>query len=217
MTPGRPCGRRRPVGPSIGAAAALSALAVIWGLRSSTGADVYVSQLGAEGQGTAPAFNGALLLLAAGGLLVARGCRDHRNRVALLGAWSVTTTLTTASAAFAVASQVTCTAGCPVPLTPGAGLQDLIHVVVAVVGFGAAAWAMLQVCCSAVPRGVRLASGAAALAVASVAAAGGLLSVFGVATDVGALLEFSAMTVAVLWLAGYASWTSLSGPVDGPG
>ncbi|ROP27133.1 DUF998 domain-containing protein [Pseudokineococcus lusitanus] len=193
---------RRRAAALTGALAALGSLATLWAARLQvTGEGVYVSQLGADGMPTAPAFNAALLVLAAGGALVGWALRGHRARVRVLGAWSTGTTLLVAGLAFAVASQVTCTAGCPVPLTPGAGAQDLGHTTAAVVGFGAAAWAMLQVGWSGSARSLRLVSRGAAAVVAGAAAAGGLLSVAGLGTDVGAGLEHLATTVAVLWLA----------------
>jgi len=192
-----------------GALSVLVALLAIWSAVLDPAEDVYVSQLGADGAPTADIFNAALLLLALGGGLAGLGLRGHRATAPLLSCWTVSSTLLAAGVAFLVASRVPCTEGCPVPLTPGADGQDLVHVVAAVVGFAAAAWAMLQVGWSAMPRPVRGLSRAAALAVGAAAASGGLLSVAQLHLDVGADLEFAAMTVATSWLVVLASWASV--------
>ncbi|WKK70681.1 hypothetical protein Q0F99_12795 [Rathayibacter oskolensis] len=49
-----------------------------------------------------------------------------------------------AAGCFALASQVTCTAGCPLPVGPTFSWQDLIHTSAAVLGFAAACMAMLR-------------------------------------------------------------------------
>ncbi|MEJ5866772.1 DUF998 domain-containing protein [Pseudokineococcus sp. 5B2Z-1] len=211
----RPAAGHRRAAAGAGALAALLALAALWAARLRVEGDgVYVSQLGADGMPTAGVVNTALLVLAAGGGLVAWALRGHRACAPVLGAWSTSATLTAAGLAFAVASRVTCTEGCPVPLTTGSTTQDLVHTSVAVTGFGAAAWAMLQVGWSACSRPLRLLSRGAAAGVAGSAAAGGLLSVAGLGTDVGAGLEHLATTVAVLWLAVLAVAAVGSGLVD---
>jgi len=195
-----PRSRRRVAGP-VGAVLALAALAVVWAARLSIPDAVYVSQLGTPSLPTADAFNAALLLLAVGAGFVAVAVRGTRATSRVLGAWSASVTLAAAGAAFAVASRVTCTDGCPVPLTPGATFQDLVHVTAAVLGFAGAAWAMLQVGWSDASRAVRLGSRVAAAGVAATAAAGGALSLLAFHTDVGAALELAATTVGILWLA----------------
>ncbi|MEJ5945323.1 DUF998 domain-containing protein [Pseudokineococcus basanitobsidens] len=206
---------RRRAAAGLGALTALAALAVLWVARLQVdGEGVYVSQLGADGMPTAAAFNTALLALAVGGGLVAWSVRGHRACEPLLRTWSTSATLAAACLAFAAASRVTCTAGCPVPLTTGATAQDLVHTSSAVVGFGAAAWAMLQVGWSACSRALRRASRGAAAAVGGAAAAGGLLSVAGLGTDVGAALEHLATTVAVLWLPVLAAGAAGTGLLD---
>jgi len=206
----------------VGALAVLAALVTIWAARATVGESVYVSQLGAPGMPTAAIFNAALLLLATGGALTALALRGARADVRLLSAWTVSSSLAASAGAFAVASRVTCTPGCPVPLTAGASAQDLVHVVAAVVGFATAGWAMLQVAGGAgVARGaggpsmrrVRWGSGITAAAVVLVASVGGLLSIAGVGTDVGANLEFVAMTLAVLWLVAIAGARAVA-PVE---
>ncbi len=232
----------------MGGGLGLVALSAIWVARLLLDRDVYVSQLGAPSEPTAAVFNAALLALGIGGVLVAaasrrsikparacgRACRpvpgpagggaggDAGGRAGRgrgpVGTWSVSATLVFAGAAFVVASRVTCTDGCPVPLTAGSTVQDLVHVSAAAAGFAAAAWAMLQVGWSwgqgrlgGVPTGVRWASRVAAAAVALCSAAGGLMSVAAYRTDVGALLEFAAMSIAVLWLVVFAWWVALDG------
>ena len=70
---------------------------------------------------------------------------------------------------------------------------------------------MLQVGWSGSARVLRLVSRGAAAVVAGAAAAGGLLSVAGLGTDVGAGLEHLATTVAVLWLAALAGHAAVRG------
>jgi len=188
----------------LGALAALGAVVVIWAARLTVDGTVYVSELGSPALPTAEAFNAALLVLAAGGVLAGLGALGQRSTARLLGRWSIAASLITSGVAFLVASRVTCTAGCPVPFTEGATAQDLVHVVTAVIGFAAAAWAMLQTAFGEGPRPLRLLSRFAAVAVAAVAAAGGILSVLQFRTDIGAALEFTAMSIAVLWLSGFA-------------
>jgi len=237
-------------GALVGGGLALVALSAIWVARVLLDRDVYVSQLGAPSEPTAAVFNTALLVLGIGGVLVAgashlsaparasgpasgpapgaargRAGGDAGGRTGMarraVGAWSVSATLGLAGAAFVVASRVTCTDGCPVPLTAGSTVQDLVHVSAAAAGFAAAAWAMLQVGWSRgrVPAGVRRVSRVAAVGVAQCSASGGLLSVAAYRTDVGALLEFAAMSIGVLWLVCFAAWVALNGwasPGRGP-
>ncbi len=188
----------------LGAVAALGAVAVIWAARLTVEGTVYVSELGSPAMPTAEAFNAALLVLAAGGVLAGLGALGQRSAARWLGRWSIAASLVTSGLAFLVASRVPCTAGCPVPFTEGATAQDLVHVVTAVIGFAAAAWAMLQTAFGDGPRALRMLSRCAAIAVALIAAVGGLLSVLQFRTDIGATMEFTAMSVAVLWLAGFA-------------
>jgi hypothetical protein len=101
---------------------------------------------------------------------------------------------------FLVASQVTCTAGCPLPVGPTFTWQDFIHTTVAVLAFAAACVAMLQISLS---KGSRMLAGfslAAGLAVAVIAAAGGVLSLARFEANFGSRLELLATTIAIGWL-----------------
>jgi hypothetical protein len=196
--------RRRPiielVGTVAGCALVSAALAIIWIARSTVSQDVYVSELGATGAPTAKWFQLALLLLVAGGSLVAYAARDIRAAAPLLRAWTPAVSLWVGCGFFLVASQVTCTAGCPLPVGPTFTWQDLIHTTVAVLAFAAACLAMLQISFS---RGSRMLAGfslAAGLAVAVIAGIGGLLSLARFEAGFGSRLELLATTIAVGWL-----------------
>lgn len=186
----------------LGTLSVLGSLALIWVARLGVPRELYVSELGADGEPTAAAFERALLLLVAGGLLIAWAARGIRARPRLLALWRPTATLAVASALFLVASQVPCTSGCPVPrFGPDLSWQDLVHVSAATLAFAAAAWTMLQ-CAFAVghPALGRL-SLVAALSVAIIAAAGGLMSVFDFYAWLGSRFEFVATTIGIAWVA----------------
>lgn len=190
-----------------GAALVVAALLLLWVLRARADGPVYVSALGADGEPTAAAFEVALLLIAAGGTLVAWSARDLRCRasrsrlVRALGAWTPAATLVVASAAFLLASQVRCSSGCPVPGTTASTWADLVHTTSASVGFAAAAVAMLQTAFSDAPRPVVRFSLAASVGLALTAGTGGILSLVGVGTDVGGAMEYVATSVGLGWLA----------------
>lgn len=179
----------------------LVSVATIWWTKTQVTDHVYVSGLGATGMPTADIFNTALLGIGVGGLLGAPALDDIRSRVAWLP-WSASATLIATSLAFIGASRVTCTYGCPIPFTPGSSPQDLIHIALAATGFTGAAVVMVQVATSALSRVTRLVAWGAAGATGIVAAGGATLSLLRFRTDVGANLEFIAMTVGVVWLAG---------------
>lgn len=204
-----------------GSALMATALALIWVARSRVDRPVYVSELGADGEPTAALFEAALLLVVAGGLLVAwagrglraargtragrgtRGMRAGRGTRAagrLLGAWTVSASIVTASGLFLVASQVPCTARCPLPVGATFTVQDLVHTTSAVLAFAAASVAMLQASFVAGRRRLRVLSMLSGVSVALIAAAGGLLSLLRVGTDVGGVLELVATTIAIGWL-----------------
>jgi len=198
-----------------GAVLVLAALAIIWGARGTIDRVVYVSGLGAAGMPTAGWFMAALLCVAAGGALIAWVARGIRARVRILGLWLPAVSLGAASLCFLVASQVTCTAGCPLPIQPGFfSLQDLVHISFAVLAFALACWAMLQ-CAAALDRPVlaRLSLGAA-VAVAAIAGAGGLMSVFGFHREVGAWLEYAATSIGLLWVAVLGLATAFRQPAE---
>jgi putative copper export protein len=75
----------------------------------------------------------------------------------------------------------------------------------AVLGFAGAAFAMLQVAADRRFRRLARFSLFSAIAVAVIAATGGLLSVLRFGTQVGGMLEFVATTIALLWLVGLAT------------
>jgi len=183
----------------------LLALAIIWNARASVTRNVYVSELGAVGEPTAGVFEVALLLVVAGGSAVAFASRDIRSQLRILNAWSPAVSLWIASGFFLVASQVTCTQGCPVPYGAQFTWQDLTHILCAVVAFGAACWAMLQVSFSRDQRVMALFSRVCGVAVLVIAATGGILSLIGVALGFGSWLEFVATTIAIGWLAVYGA------------
>lgn len=184
------------------AAILLLSVATIWFTKSQVTQQVYVSGLGATGMHTAPVFNTALLGIGLAGLLGAPALSGIRSRFAWLR-WSVSGTLAVTALAFMGASRITCTYGCPIPFTPGSTMQDLVHIALAVVGFTGAAIVMVQVATSSLPRVTRLVAWGAAAATGAVAAAGAMLSLLRFRTDVGATLEFIAMSVGVVWLAGF--------------
>jgi len=190
----------RSVVAAVGCATAAAAIVLIWALRGQVDRAVYVSELGADGEPTAALFEVALLLVVLGGACVAWAGRGVRASVRLLGAWTVSTSIGVAAALFLVASQVPCTAGCPLPVGPSATLQDAVHTSSAVLAFAAACVAMLQASFAAGHRALRVLSMSCGLLVALVAAAGGVLSLLRFATEVGGVLEFVATSVAICWL-----------------
>lgn len=197
--------RAVPVLLAIGTAAVLGGLTIIWAARLTVPHPVYVSELGAQGAPTAAPFAVALLCIAAGGFSIALASGHIRSSARLLNRWAPAITLGFAAACFVVASQITCTATCPVPLAdPRSTVQDLVHTVTAVLGFAAACFAMLQVAfASTVPRVARF-SLVCCFAVAGITIVGGLLAIVHVATDLGAWLELIGTTVAIAWLAVYS-------------
>lgn len=182
----------------------LASLAIIWIARLGVPRELYVSELGADGEPTAGWFEIALLLLVAGGFAIAWAGRRVRSRVPVLRLWPPSASLAIASGLFLVASQVPCTSGCPVPrFGPDLSWQDLGHVSAATLAFGFAAWTMLQ-CAFAVGHAViRRFSLVAAISVAVIAATGGLMSVFDFHAWFGSRLEFVATTLGIAWVAVY--------------
>jgi len=183
-----------------GAVLVAAALVIIWTARASIGKTVYVSGLGAAGESTAEWFELALLLLVGGGFCVAWAVRSLRGSARWLVMWSPSVSLVVSSSLFFVASQVPCTTGCPLPVGDAFTWQDLVHTIAAILAFGAAALAMLQV--SFVPGRVllRRVSLTAGVATALISAAGGILSLLQLGTDVGSMLELLATTVGMGWL-----------------
>lgn len=188
---------------AIGSILVAVSLAMIWIARLSIPRDLYVSELGAAVEPTAQAFQLALLLLVAGASLIGFAARDIRSRLRFLAAWTPAVSLWAASFFFLIASQVTCTATCPLPWGATFSWQDLIHVVAAVLAFGAACVAMLQTSFAHGHRGLARFSLATGVAVGLIAATGGLLSVFQFATIVGSRLELVATTLGIAWVGVY--------------
>jgi hypothetical protein len=189
---------------ALGTVLVLGALAIIWIARLGVERELYVSELGADGEPTAAWFERALLLLVAGGFLVAWAGRRIRSRAAVLRWWSPSASIAISSALFLVASQVPCTSGCPVPrFGPDLSWQDLGHVSAATLAFAFAAWAMLQCAFAVGHAAIRRFSLVAAISVAVIAATGGLMSVFDFYAWIGSRFEFVATTIGIAWLAIY--------------
>ncbi len=198
-----PLPRRRVVelaGTFLGSVFVLAALVIIWVARLEQDRDLYVSELGAAGQPTAHWFEGALLLIVAGGSLIAYAARGIRSRVPLLSVWAPAVSLWVGCGFFLVASQVTCTSGCPLPVGASFTWQDLIHTVVAVLAFASACFGMLQVSFAVGHRSLARLSLGAGVAVALIAGAGGILSLARFQADFGSRLELTATTIALGWL-----------------
>lgn len=191
----------RVIASIVGSVLVAAALSIIWVARLSIDRVLYVSGLGADGEPTAGWFELALLLLVVGGLSVAWAARGLRSTVPWLSIWTPSFSVAMASALFLVASQVTCTTGCPLPVGPAFTWQDLVHTTVAVLAFALAAFAMLQVSFVEGRRTLRILSLVAGISTAVIAAAGGLLSLLQFRTDIGSILELVATTIGMGWLA----------------
>jgi hypothetical protein len=112
-----------------GSALTAAALVLIWVARYEFGGtQVYVSELGGTGAVTARQFELALLLVVAGGALVAFAGKEVRSRVRLLSFWAPAVSIWIACGFFLVASQVTCRAYCPLPTISPFDFQDFTHI-----------------------------------------------------------------------------------------
>lgn len=176
------------------------ALILIWGSRLMVPRELYVSELGAEGEPTAAAFEIALLLIVAGGSSVAWAARRVRAWPRLLSWGSPSISLWVGCGFFLIASQVTCTSGCPLPYGPSFTWQDFTHTLAAVLAFAAACWAMIQTSFAREHRVLARMSIVTAIAVAVIAGTGGLFSLFRFQVVLGSRLEFVATTIAIAWL-----------------
>jgi hypothetical protein len=176
------------------------ALVIIWTARLTIPRSLYVSELGADGMPTARWFQVALVLIVVGGSTIAWAGRRVRSRARVLRAWTPAISLWAACALFLFASQVTCTAGCPLPYGDTFNPRDFLHTVAAVLAFAAACWAMLQSSFARNHRVLAIFSRATGVAVAVIAGTGGLLSLFRYRADFGSQLEFVATTLAIAWL-----------------
>lgn len=186
---------------AVGSALVAGALIIILVARSTLLREAYVSELGAEGEPTANWFEAALLLVVAGGSAIAWAGRDIRSTVRLLDLWTPATSLWIGCAFFFVASQVNCTAGCPLPVGSTFTWQDFVHTLAAVLAFSAACIAMLQTSFASAHPAIARLSLAIGLVVALIAGAGGILSLARIGTDVGSVLELVATILAIGWLA----------------
>lgn len=194
------------------AAAALGAatgLVLIWVARLGADRYLYVSELGATGEPTAEVFRVAMSLVAASALAVAVCAPRLDPRVRWLAAIPSSLVLTAAALSFGVASQITCTTYCPLPVGPAFTWQDLIHTVCAVIGFAAASFVMLQAAADRRLRGLARFSLIAAVSVAVIAGIGGLLSLLRFGTQLGGVLELVATTIALSWLVGLAAFMAI--------
>lgn len=183
-----------------GSAFVLAALVIIWLARISIGRDVYVSELGAAGEPTAKWFEFALLLIVAGGSIIAWAGRDIRSRLLMLRAWTPAISIWIGCAFFLLDSQVTCTTGCPLPFGASFTWQDFVHTLAAVLAFAAACWGMLQTSFAIGHRALAAISLGAGIAVALIAGAGGILSLLRFEANFGSRLELGATTIALGWL-----------------
>jgi hypothetical protein len=178
----------------------LFALAIIWEARLSIGRDVYVSVMGAQGMPTAGLFQVALVMVSVGGAMIAFAARGIRVAPRILNRWRPSVSLAFASAFFFLASQVTCTPGCPLPYGPLFTWPDFVHTSSAVLAFAFACWAMVQLTCAPGRRMMAALSLCCGVAVALIAGAGGIMSLLDWEPGLGSRFEFAAATIAILWL-----------------
>ncbi len=194
---------------ALAAATAATGLALIWVARLGADRFLYVSEMGAPEEPTAGIFQVAMVLVSLAALVVALVAPRLDPKVRWLAVVPSSIVLGVAAVCFGIASQVTCTRYCPLPVGDRFTWQDLIHTGCAVIGFAAAAFVMLQ---AAVDRRLaRLArfSLVAAIVVAVIAGLGGLLSLLRFATELGGVLELVATTVALSWLVGLAAFQAV--------
>lgn len=184
----------------VGILCVAAALTIIWVARLTIPRDLYVSELGATGMPTARAFQVALVLIVLGGVAIGWAGRRIRSRPRILNLWAPSTTLFVSCFFFLIASQVTCTAGCPVPYGPLFTWPDFIHTTAAVIAFAAAVLTILQCAFAVGHRMLRIFSLTAAIAVAVIAGAGGLMSLLDFYATIGSRLEFVATTIGLAWI-----------------
>ncbi len=183
-----------------GTLAVFAALVIIWAARLTVPRELYVSELGAVGEPTAQAFQVALVLIVAGGVAIGWAGRHIRSRPRILNLWSPSLSLFVSCGFFLIASQVTCTAGCPVPYGPRFTWPDFIHTTSAVIAFAAACWTIFQCAFAVGHRMLRLFSLIASISVAVIAGAGGLMSLLDWNAEFGSRLELVATTIGLAWI-----------------
>lgn len=185
---------------AIGILCVAAALTIIWVARLTITRDLYVSELGATGMSTAQAFQVALVLIVIGGVAIGWAGRAIRSRPRILNLWSPSLTLFVASGFFLIASQVTCTPGCPVPYGPGFTWPDFVHTTAALFAFAASCWTIFQCAFAAGHRALRVFSLIASISVAVIAGAGGLMSLLNWNANFGSRLELVATTIGLAWI-----------------
>ena len=184
----------------IGILCVAAALVIIWSARLTIPRDLYVSELGATGMPTARWFQAALVLIVVGGVAIGWVGRGIRSKPRILSLWTPSATLFVSCGFFLIASQITCTPGCPVPYGPMFTWPDFIHTTAAVIAFGAAVLTILQCAFAVGHRALRVFSLVAAIAVAVIAGAGGLMSLLNWNANFGSRLEFVATTIGLAWI-----------------
>ena len=152
------------------------------------------------GEPTAKAFQLALVLIVVGGVAIGWAGRDIRSRPRILNLWWPSLSLFVSCGFFLIASQVTCTAGCPVPYGPHFTWPDFIHTTSAVIAFAAACWTIFQCAFAVGHRALRLLSLIASISVAVIAGAGGLMSLLDWNANFGSRLELVATTIGLAWI-----------------
>ncbi|WP_347756008.1 DUF998 domain-containing protein [Agrococcus sp. ProA11] len=180
-------------------ASLIAGAVVIGGARAAAGRFLYISELGALTMPTAARFQIGFLLVIAGILLVAVVLRDVRTRLPVLRRWAPAGALVAAGGLFLIAAAVPCSLGCPSLLTDGAQWRDWVHIAAAVLGFAAGCLAMLQFA-TASDRWVARLSIVGGVAVGSIAATGGIISLARGNTDIGSTLEYIAAGIGIVWL-----------------
>lgn len=156
----------------------------------------YISEFGAQGLTTESDFKMGFTLLAAGFLLA--GWPLRRIRTKPVPAWI---TIVLSAIAFLVASQVNCTESCPGLGNPEATARDLVHIWFAIFGFVLGCFAMLQIAFTG-SRRFRVVTVVAAVSIGVISGTGGLLSLAGSTSELGAIAEHIAAGIGVLWIIG---------------
>lgn len=189
----------------LGCVLVVAGLAIIWGARLTQTRELYVSEMGAASEPTAQWFQAALVLIVIGGSLVAWAGRRVRSSVRILSAWTPAISLWVGCGFFLVASQVTCTTGCPLPYGASFNEQTFIHTLAAVLAFAAASWAMVQTAFARDYKVLAAISMSMGILVVVIAGTGGLLALFRFQVVLGSRLEFVATTLAISWLVAFGA------------
>ncbi|WP_159456985.1 DUF998 domain-containing protein [Agrococcus casei] len=160
----------------------------------------YVSEFGAAGLETEEDFKVGFTMLACGILLAAwplrTVTRTSSGRRLFVMPWM---TVGLAGVCFFVASQVNCTESCPSLANPEATTRDLVHVWFAIAGFVFGCLTMLLMAAARKGR-LRHVTIVAAIAIGVISGTGGLLSLAGSTSELGAILEHVATGIGLVWL-----------------